>query len=386
MNNEVIAIKDKFTELKLEYSNLPRGELRRTTFLDIIDKSYDENFISDYLAFILNPNKNGIGTKPLLLVLSEHLETSDYSFKNISIKREYTISNRRLDIIIDNPDENLLIVIENKINSQESFNQTKEYAKYINKAFPERNSILLFLAPYSSNKLSSDEFKSMTYTDLYEKLNQISINEFSEIDSFKFFQDFLVHIKNKLLKSKTIMQISEKTKLYIENKALINDLSSAYEKDASELFNYIVSITKKHFDKIEEAAFILSFNGDRGYQQITKKEWNLTKLNIHYEWLQNKKSFFSKTSLPFFIDVEGNNKEIFFKCISNENISEIENNDFHFRYPRRPRTVIYKEFKLHKPLYQCTTNEIDNFFNEVYEKSTFAIKIIETALAQYKLL
>jgi hypothetical protein len=73
-------------ELKHHYSQLVEGELRviRAALSDIgqiVDKPpeelarpytipaafrrpYDENFISDYLAFILDPDKNGIGNSP----------------------------------------------------------------------------------------------------------------------------------------------------------------------------------------------------------------------------------------------------------------------------------------------------------------------------------
>ena len=125
------------------------------TVLDILNKShYDENFISDWLAFIFNPEINGIGNRPISSLMNS-LDISKSNIQNEDIKREWsnnikelkdTINeqkfigierekviddNKRIDMLIKY--SNTWIVIENKINSKENGTQTKNYYNYIMK-------------------------------------------------------------------------------------------------------------------------------------------------------------------------------------------------------------------------------------------------------------
>ena len=65
---ELNFITSALTELTTRYENIPKEREKRITFLDIIDKGYNENYISDYLAFLLNPKINGIGNRVLHLI------------------------------------------------------------------------------------------------------------------------------------------------------------------------------------------------------------------------------------------------------------------------------------------------------------------------------
>ena len=58
----------------------------KITILDILNKShYDENFISDWLAFIFNPEINGIGNKTIFSLINS-LDISKSNIQNEDIK------------------------------------------------------------------------------------------------------------------------------------------------------------------------------------------------------------------------------------------------------------------------------------------------------------
>ncbi len=64
------AFQRQFLHLKGEYEKLPKVRPKRITIPEIFGRSDDENFISDYVAYILDPYRNGIGIEPLQALLS----------------------------------------------------------------------------------------------------------------------------------------------------------------------------------------------------------------------------------------------------------------------------------------------------------------------------
>jgi len=100
--SRMIEYERRLNNLTEIYSYLP-DEKDRDTILGIFNKRYDENYISDYLAFILDPYRNGIGTQPLNMILDYFTEEDNSLSKedNIEINREFTLSNnRRIDLLI----------------------------------------------------------------------------------------------------------------------------------------------------------------------------------------------------------------------------------------------------------------------------------------------
>ncbi|MFZ4453601.1 PD-(D/E)XK nuclease family protein [Salibacterium aidingense] len=108
------------------------------TVLTILNKQFhDENAISDYLAYVLNPNVNGVGIQPLhnlLQLITPSVEVTDAD--NVQIEREYPFppSNRRIDFLITINDETA-IAIEHKVFAPEHKNQTSHYETDMQKAF-----------------------------------------------------------------------------------------------------------------------------------------------------------------------------------------------------------------------------------------------------------
>ena len=76
----------------------------RETIPALFKRTYDENFISDYLAYILDPSRNGIGTEPLQALLSLAFDyDSDMDLDNAIIDREHTFKDSslgRIDLLI----------------------------------------------------------------------------------------------------------------------------------------------------------------------------------------------------------------------------------------------------------------------------------------------
>ncbi|MFW6016382.1 MAG: PD-(D/E)XK nuclease family protein [bacterium] len=102
-------------------------KIQKETILSFLNKKYHENTINDYLAYVLNPNKNGIGIKPLYNLIShfdDDLVLDNLDETTIEVNREYSFYNgSRIDILIK-INNDLVIGMENKVNSKERGERT----------------------------------------------------------------------------------------------------------------------------------------------------------------------------------------------------------------------------------------------------------------------
>jgi len=171
---------EEFQELEKYYSN--------KTIMDILGVSRNETNHSNFIAWLLSSNgEHGLEDFPLrklletICFIDSKIDTSNYSIlptwinkddiisgnyklDNIKVEREKTINNknkRRLDIYIEfdiqrdsKKFQKSFIIIENKINSTESKNQTKDYYNWAEKHSNENNMnfVCLFLSPQTKQE------------------------------------------------------------------------------------------------------------------------------------------------------------------------------------------------------------------------------------------
>lgn len=120
-------------------------------------------FLRDFLKMLLKDEERANKLKNLGI---EFIDIDCANFDDIKISTEQTIlSKRKLDIFvkIDMENEHWILVIENKINSYESPNQTKIYSDELSRKFSDKKfkKICIFLTP-KGDLPSSNEFLSCT--------------------------------------------------------------------------------------------------------------------------------------------------------------------------------------------------------------------------------
>ena len=67
-------LKNSMETLDKIFKYLPVKDTKIKTIPRIFNRTYDENFISDFLAYILDPLQNGVGLEPLIRVIEDHTE------------------------------------------------------------------------------------------------------------------------------------------------------------------------------------------------------------------------------------------------------------------------------------------------------------------------
>lgn len=158
---------------------------------DILNINSQELRHSDFLAFLMNPERSGnLGEqfiRQLLVSLSQSYfnETLDFFdlffavFKKITVRREY----KNIDIVceIELTEKNFVIVIENKIYAGEQFyfgksekSQLEKYKKTALTEYKNYTPIFLFLSP-DKRPASDKDWIAIDYNFIYEILCKINL-------------------------------------------------------------------------------------------------------------------------------------------------------------------------------------------------------------------
>lgn len=276
--------------LKLKYE-LERIQVKpqKYTMLDVIDKIYDENIISNWLSFIFNANINGIGNEPVeALLKSIKCTISIENQQIIDIKREETTNdNKRMDLVIRYP--NTWIVIENKICSFEHDDQTIEYFDYIEKERKKADVekiVYIYLRPdWNSQKdapkknfaKENEGFRNLYYSELIRNLKDISFWKYKEPEKFIYLKSF-IEIGEKYYMDKKL-EIDEEVQLYIEQKDKIRRIQNKYEDIRNRILKRIGEVLPSEFENYYS-------NYSNTYIQNANISWNnkdKSRNEIHYE-------------------------------------------------------------------------------------------------------
>ena len=286
----------EFIEL-LEEMPQPQISSPANTIAHIFRHDYKENFISDWLAFLLDPELTD-STQPLaaLFELAQGVEPDDIS--DISIFRERTFDDkRRIDFYIET--SRYIIGIENKIWSDLQPNQLSDYERQLSSIATsgEKELILILLCP-KSNKLCTapdlklGSFKMITYEDVVEEFKKIRFNLFTNLRATVLMEDFILHMEE------YIMQNSNKTMSNLEMwrfeaayKEKLQDLLARFEASKKQFGAYIAerlsAIAADREDSEAWAPPSIHANTKESYFQLYKTNW--ADAQVHFEVVNGDK-------------------------------------------------------------------------------------------------
>jgi len=362
------------------YDILPRGKKRAQTIPSVFRRWYDENFLTDYLAYILDPSRNGIGPEPLRSVLElSGMDTSSLDFKRVEINREYVLSSGgRIDLCVT-VDESLVLGIENKLRSPEGANQTRGYARAIQRDFPDYEHCFVFLTP-GGRRASSQDFIAVSYSDLVEALKKVPVRLGNDLRSYFYWEDFIVHVEEYIIMKRGQVELSDKTKLYLEHYSMLSDLESAYQEDLREFFRFLGSMVQ---ESLQGKGWIVDFRPGRGYQQIYRDDWNLPHLWIHFEYVFSKDILLDE-SFVLMIDVERKtNRRLIelFETYSKRAHSHYEKAGLEYCPKRRSIAIAWKEYPLEIDV--TDLSPVVAQLISALEEFSFLPALIDDALAEF---
>jgi hypothetical protein len=368
--------------IKKIYRYLPPLHKRPLTIPAIFGKSYDENFISDYLAYILHPQRNGIGINPLLALLNSidvEIEVDDP--EGVKIVREHYLDEYgRIDLLIL-IDETYAIGIENKIFSSEGVEQTQRYVKALEKNLEAYQRFFIYLTP-TGNQPGSHKFKPVSYRQLLHILKAVQYDWAKNIRKSVIWNDFLLHLEFYITMSQNNLQLSEKTELYLSHHEIIEDIRRAYDQDARVIFEYILAKIKQTMGNTE---WVYDFKDTRSYQVIWKEPtWKSNGIWVHYEfWYQL--IFLTGTDFKFMVDVESTGrrsvKDQFMELFEAEYQQTLKNEygqkKISYRPSHRRIAVAWKKYQFETDLVK-----IEEPFVSAISEFSFLTEVVDRILSR----
>lgn len=291
-----------------------------------------ENIISNWLAFLLDPNriKSDVPLKAFLSTFLNDKVIEDLDYTDVIVTREYVLNNkRRVDIVIKI--NGVIIGIENKIFATLHNDQLNDYhnnlsnIQFMLDSDNSQHVITVLLAPSWSKELSGTN-------------NLIDINNFIEEEksqteiTYELLAEVFSEIPLKNMEYRHYLILNEFVKYvndYIKEEAMELEVewanfNSKYSNDLSDIFNKGSEQLLVLSDKIEKflnetgiELFGSEINNTPQYiinKKITPKMFyfqlfnnQMAKYNIHYEIGSENyesKGFILPTNLKLSIDFE----------------------------------------------------------------------------------
>lgn len=304
------------------------------TFLKIIDREKDECLISKWVSFLINPNNTTIKIiEELLLRTVSEKDKVDFvklfreSDTKLNFIRHEEPANGRVDIMVQF--NKFWIMIENKVDANETGNQSIRYEQFGN-AQEKPVKYILLKPNYNQYELKNQNFVTIYYNEFADILRNINKEELRFEDNYVYMQEFIRH---------TDLYLAEKVR---DNKSIVTSEENKFKiiEKIKEVFNIPYSDYETH-KKIRYNCV-----------QIWKKGWNTKKeisnyKGVHYEIVFLKDfDYLCEKGIRVYL------------CIHNESIKG-----------RVPRDILPKSQDMYNNKYDFDTKEnSEKSINEIVKK------------------
>lgn len=270
-----------------------RVKIKTETIARIFKKDRAENFISDWLAFLMENNPS---------VLKSIFKCADVSMENLDfeIEREYVFQdNRRIDFLLIG--QNTIVGIENKVDSGKLENQLKDYSKSLDKLAGKRNIVKIFLKPKSNLSEASDGFIPITYEELILEFKKIHIDFIEDLRVAFLLNDFITHVEENIaLKNVEGFEFNEWTFFLSKHNKNLLTIAEETKKESINVNNFIKEKLLSIVDYSDEWT-IGNDKPEPTYIQLYKKNWKNP--FVHFELLR-KESNSLPTKYDIRLDIE----------------------------------------------------------------------------------
>ncbi len=269
---------------------------------DVFKMGYNECLHSQLLRWLLDPSEtHGLQEyflkKFLIKAIQknrqhQHLPFSAIDvditdFTNAFVQAEEVFTNRkRADISIlnesKNNEENIYILIENKINSTEGMHQTVSYVEQTKKRYKDCKRMYIYLTPQQEMP-EAPEFMVISYKDVAEMIDEVLI---AKKDSLTKNSEYLIRQLRRNIEV-NILQEGEIERLCLE---IYNSHKRALDKifDSKPSNKQIYKSLSEYI--INELGEDWTFHATNSYSAVFKKTW-INKFNpnsrlpfFHYEF------------------------------------------------------------------------------------------------------
>ena len=246
---------------------IEKYELRHSSFLAwLLDPIGSHNLGAIFLNRFLREILMDPRSKELSII-----DLPDFQLEKATVKREW----KNIDILIELPE--ILVVIENKIQSSEHSDQLSIYKKRIEGLFLRKKIIFVYLTPFGFASSLNETYINLSYESITSILFDIVNNLKGSINpsTFIYITDYINTVKKTIMENSEINVLARK--IYLNHRELMEEIIANKPDEASE-FKQILE------KKIEEKGWILR-STNRGYVRfLTPKLNNIIPMGYGKGW------------------------------------------------------------------------------------------------------
>ncbi len=289
--NKILLEKINKIEKDFDFDKLELN-LKTSNIFRILRITKTEIRHSNFIAWLLDPseshNLREIYLRRFLLDLEIDIE--DIKYKKVEIRREW----RNIDLLLII--EDIVICIENKVESKEHSNQLQRYKSIVNDNFKKQKKYFVYLTPYGT-EASDDTYQTYSYQQILTNI------------------DHIIQVFERNLTKEVVQYMndySEILKIEIMKEHELNDLALKLYNRHKEAFDFIIEnkpdftseFKIKYDEKVKQSDWVMGSQSNKFVRFQTK---NL------FEILPKTNGWPLKESFQFEIVLDG--KQMTFKTV-----------------------------------------------------------------------
>lgn len=225
-----------------------------TNIFTVVGQTHTEHWHSSFISWLLDPHSSlRLGHFPLIRLLTMYMiknpdcgftlkDIYDWDLDSIrfSTEKDATFQGGKRSIDVYGESRELILVIENKVNASENYNnssqgQTMDYFSYVeaNKS-PEQRALYFFIAADQNQRAFADMYVHISYQEMYDNIISKCIEHPQVSDNGKYLlKQYAANLRETIHNSNTPM-------------ALVNiDLCKDLYDDHAELLDEIFHLVKE---------------------------------------------------------------------------------------------------------------------------------------------
>jgi hypothetical protein len=266
-------------------------KLEKFNIFEAIDVVRQEIRHTKFLAFLLDPSKNGgLGDTFVKRVLQKAIANSanlelpitpidldSWDLHDVIVHPEW----QNIDILILEETIKLAIIIENKIDGTESEGQLKRYQETVKKQFPDYNIVCLYLTP-EGDIPSNEEYIPISYGLVCEVVETLIKTKESILgpDLLILIRNYAEMLRRHIVGESEIAKLCQK--IYRKHQKAL-DLIFEYKPDLQ------VGIRQYLEDLIDKNPDLIKDHCSKSYIRFLPKDWDVPNLKKGQGWVSSNR-------------------------------------------------------------------------------------------------